>query len=52
VQVVGEAGQQRLQPHPNQSSGMLSSACWAEGLAVVPAGRVVREGDVLGFIRC
>src|SRR5690606_27704805 len=31
VQVVGEAGQQRLQPHPNQSSGMLSSACWAEG---------------------
>ncbi|AJD49782.1 molybdopterin biosynthesis protein [Isoalcanivorax pacificus W11-5] len=51
VQVVGEAGQQRLQPHPNQSSGMLSSACWAEGLAVVPAGRVVREGDVLGFIR-
>ena len=51
VQIVGEAGQQRLQPHPNQSSGMLSSACWADGLAQVPVGTVVREGDLLAFIR-
>lgn len=38
-----------IEPHPNQSSGMLSSACWAEGLAVVPENRTVARGDLLDF---
>lgn len=33
--------------HPNQSSGMLSSACWADGLAVVPENTTVRPGDTI-----
>ena len=39
-----------LEAHPNQSSGMLSSACWAEGLARVPAGRVVAIGERIEFL--
>lgn len=40
----------RLVPYENQSSGVLSSASWADGLAVIPPGIVVSEGDPLGFI--
>ena len=39
-----------LEAHPNQSSGMLSSACWAEGLARVPAGRTVARGEGVDFL--
>lgn len=42
-------GQSWLEAHPNQSSGMLSSACWAEGLAVVPEHTRVDRGDTLAF---
>lgn len=49
VQLHGSGEQARLMPHPNQSSGMLSSACWADGLAVVPAGVAVREGMLLDY---
>ncbi|MDX1408811.1 MAG: molybdopterin molybdotransferase MoeA, partial [Saprospiraceae bacterium] len=38
-----------LEKHPNQSSGMLSSAVWADGLAVVPVGETVFPGDYLSF---
>ncbi|WP_372741713.1 gephyrin-like molybdotransferase Glp [Neptunomonas sp.] len=34
----------------NQSSGMLSSASWANGLAVIPPDTVVVKGDVVSFI--
>ncbi|GGC69692.1 molybdopterin molybdotransferase MoeA [Marinobacter halophilus] len=30
---------------PNQSSGVLSSACWASGLAVVPEHTTIQPGD-------
>lgn len=43
-------GQWRVVPHPNQSSGMLSSACWSHGLAVVPAGMCVDHGDAVTFL--
>lgn len=39
-----------LRPHGNQSSGALMSAAWADGLALVEAGQVVEEGDLLPFI--
>ncbi|MCK7545259.1 molybdopterin molybdotransferase MoeA [Marinobacter bryozoorum] len=31
--------------YPNQSSGVLSSACWGEGLAVVPENTTLSAGD-------
>lgn len=38
-----------LEKHGNQSSGVLSSAVWADGLALVEAGRAVKDGDLLEF---
>lgn len=35
--------------YPNQSSGMLSSACWADGLAVVPEHTTISPGDTLTY---
>lgn len=35
--------------YPNQSSGMLSSACWADGLAVVPEHTTVSPGDMITY---
>ena len=49
VRCVSDSGQLTLQKHPNQSSGMLSSAVWADGLAVVPVGSTVSPGDTLSF---
>lgn len=40
----------RVVPFANQSSGMLSSASWAHGLAVIAPDTVVEEGDTVGFI--
>src|SRR5690554_1434009 len=34
---------------PNQSSGVLSAACWASGLAVVPEHAQVARGDLVTF---
>ncbi len=35
--------------HPNQSSGMLSSACWADGLAVIPEYSELKAGDSVEY---
>ena len=35
---------------PNQSSGVLTSAVWADGLIDNPAGTVITQGDLVGFI--
>jgi len=40
----------KLIPHANQSSGVLASASWAHGLAVVPPNTQVQIGDSIGFI--
>ncbi len=40
----------RVVPYPNQSSGVLRSAAWAEGLAEVLEGTTLAEGDSLRFI--
>lgn len=34
---------------PNQSSGVLSAACWAEGLAVVPENNTLGIGDTITY---
>lgn len=40
----------RIVPYANQSSGVLRSAAWAEGLAEVIEGSTLAEGDLLRFI--
>lgn len=40
----------RAVPYANQSSGVLRSAAWAEGLAEVREGTTLAEGDWLTFI--
>lgn len=40
----------RVVPYANQSSGVLRSAAWAEGLAEVMEGSTLVEGDMLRFI--
>lgn len=38
-----------LTPHPQQSSGALSSLAWADGLARVPAGNPASDGALLSW---
>ena len=47
--VQTEQGRQ-VELFPNQSSGILFSACWGNGFAVVPPGTVVAEGDLVRFL--
>ena len=35
---------------PNQSSGVLSSVVWGDGLVDNPAGQLIRQGDQVGFV--
>lgn len=42
-------GQWQVTVYPNQSSGVLSSACWADGLAVVPEHCQISPGDPVVF---
>lgn len=39
----------RVEAYPNQSSGVLSSACWANGLAVVPENTTLVPGDLVTY---
>lgn len=48
--VPGEGNQNLIQVYPNQSSGMLSAACWANGFAVIEAGSLVKKGDQIPFL--
>ncbi len=47
--VEGEAGPV-LEKHPNQSSGVLSSSLWADGLARIPVGVSLKPGDFVQFL--
>jgi molybdopterin molybdotransferase len=39
-----------LELFPNQSSGVLTSAVWADGLVDNPPGRAIARGDTVGFL--
>lgn len=39
-----------LELFANQSSGVLTSTVWAEGLVDLPAGQTVKQGDTVAFI--
>lgn len=43
-------GQLRVCLHPQQGSAMLTSACWADGLAVIEVGRTLEQGDLLDYL--
>ncbi|WP_417543104.1 gephyrin-like molybdotransferase Glp [Marinobacter sp.] len=42
-------GKIQVTAYTNQSSGVLSSACWSGGLAVVPEHAMIAEGDLLTY---
>ncbi len=48
--VQTEQGQSVVEIYPNQSSGVLFSASWGNGFAVIPPGDVVAEGDWVRFL--
>lgn len=48
--VQKENGQTYLEKYPNQSSGVLSSSSWANGLAKIPVNQTVTNGDQIEFI--
>ncbi|MAH31772.1 MAG: molybdopterin molybdenumtransferase MoeA [Marinobacter sp.] len=45
----GSAAGLEVVAYPNQSSGVLSSACWGDGLAVVPEHTAIRAGDLITY---
>jgi molybdopterin molybdotransferase len=47
VRLNAEGG---LDLFPNQSSGVLTSTVWADGLADIPAGQPVARGDAVRFL--
>ncbi|WP_207887698.1 gephyrin-like molybdotransferase Glp [Pseudomonas sp. 30_B] len=47
---LDETGVARICLHPQQGSAMLRAASWADGLAVVEAGRTLRVGEPLPFL--
>ncbi|SNY91187.1 molybdopterin molybdochelatase [Cohaesibacter sp. ES.047] len=48
--VVGEHGTMEIQSFPQQGSAIMTSVCWANGLANIPEGNTVQEGDMLDFL--
>jgi len=43
-------GQARVSLFPSRSSGVLNSLAWANGLAVLPEGSVLKSGDSVQFL--
>lgn len=46
----GADGQLRVELHPQQSSAMLTAACWADGLAVIECEQRVLQHDKVRFL--
>ncbi len=47
VRINGQGG---LELYPNQSSGVLTSLVWADGLVDNPGGQAIKAGDGVGFL--
>jgi molybdopterin molybdotransferase len=39
-----------LDIYPNQDSAIISSAVWADGVSMIPAGTVIKSGDMINFL--
>lgn len=50
VRAEHREGQLWVVAHPNQSSAVLTAACWAEGYALVPEGQPLGLGDPVSFL--
>lgn len=50
VRLENQAGVPVLVPFPNQSSGVLFSASWGSGFAIVPAHTTVEEGSMVRYL--
>jgi molybdopterin molybdotransferase len=50
VRIEQDHGELRATPYNSQSSGVLSSCVWAEGLAVVPEGITFEKGKLLDYL--
>ncbi len=48
--IPGEDGHPEIRLYPSQSSGVLSSVTWADGLAVIPANQTIRSGEEVQYI--
>lgn len=46
---INEIGQSSLHLFPNQSSGVLTSASWANGFAFIPENTEVKKGELVEF---
>ena len=42
--------QGQIVPHTNQSSGVLRSAAWADGLVEIREGRLIEQGELVPFV--
>jgi len=47
---VGDDGKARVSLFPSRSSGVLSSAAWANGLAVIQENQTLKRGDPVQFL--
>ena len=43
-------GQGGVDLFPNQSSGVLTSVAWGDGLVDIPPGRTIARGDAVPFL--
>jgi len=50
ARIEHQDGELRVVPHTQQGSAMLSAMSWAEGLAVVEAGRTLGAGEQVEFL--
>ncbi len=48
--ITGESGESCARIFDNQSSGVLTSTCWAHGFAVVPPEASICQGDNIEFL--
>ena len=44
------AGKPTLSMFPNQGSGVLTSAAWADGLAIIPENTTLEAGDIVEYL--
>jgi molybdopterin molybdotransferase len=48
--IITSTGDTLIELYPNQSSGVLTSTVWADGLVDLPAGSIVAEGDLVDYL--
>lgn len=49
AKLTNQAQKTWVEIHPNQSSGVLSSAVWADGFVVIPEDTAIKKGDLVAY---